>query len=229
MNQTIGYFYDIGDVTIASLQRVWANFVLYLPQIVAAILVLIIGWIIAAAVGALVRRLIAFTGIDAVVNRTQLNERLRLTPRYALLSGMVGFIVKWLIIIATLMAVADILNLQQINVFLQQVLFYIPNAIVAVIILTIGVLAADFVKGIIMTALNASQLQIQGKERIASIAKYAIIVFSVMAALTQLGIVPDLIRILFGGMVLALALAFGLGGREEAGRFITSFRTGRNS
>jgi hypothetical protein len=224
MDQTYGYFRNLGDVTVASLQTAWFKFVQYVPQIIGAVIVLIIGLIIASILGKIVRRVIQLTGIDAVVERSNLNQRLKLSARYHLLSRMVGAIVKWFIIIATLMSVAGILDLPQITDFLRQILLYIPQALVAIIILTIGVLAAEFVRNLVIGGLEASELPVRHKEMLGTVAQYAIIVFSVMAALTQLGIVPDLIRILFSGIVLALALAFGLGGQAEAARLLGNLR-----
>lgn len=226
MNDTTGYFRNISDTVVFSLEDVWLSFLSYVPNVVAALIIVILGWIVATVLSDIVRRLVRFTGIDSAINRTQINERLGWSDRYHLLSGIIGTITKWLILIATLMAAADILNMPQITLFLQEILFYIPQVIVAVIILTVGIIAANFVATFLEKAFTASKLNIQAKGHIASIAKYAIIVFSVMAALTQLGIVPHLIQILFGGVVLALALAFGLGGREEAARFLSSLREG---
>jgi hypothetical protein len=224
MNQTSGYFSNLGEVTAASIQNVWYNFLQYLPKILGALLILIIGWIVASALGRLSRRAVQTTGIDAVVERAGINNRLNLSRNYHLLSGAVGALVKWLLIIATLIAVAGILDLPQITQFLNQVIAYIPNVVVAVAILTVGLLASDFLANLITKGLAVSQLPVKNKHMLGSVAKYAIMVFAVMAALTQLKIVPELIQILFAGLVLTLALAFGLGGREEAARFFARLR-----
>jgi small-conductance mechanosensitive channel len=224
MNQTYGYFSNLGDVSAASLQTAWFKFLQYIPQIIGAVIILIIGWIVASILGKVVQKLVEYTGIDAIVERSKLNDRLKISRRYHLLSRMIGSIVKWFIIVATLMSVAGILDLPQITDFLRQILLYIPQALVAVIILTIGMLAAEFVENFVKGTLMASRLPVEHQGTIATGAKYAIIIFSIMAALTQLGIVPDLIRILFGGIILALALAFGLGGQDEASRFLANFR-----
>ncbi|MCC2630296.1 MAG: small-conductance mechanosensitive ion channel [Candidatus Paceibacter sp.] len=227
MEQTYGYFNNLGEVTVVSLQNVWFRFLQYLPNILGALVILIIGWILASVIGGIVRRAVQATGVDQVVERSGMNARFNLSPRYHLLSRTIGALVKWLIIIATLVAVASALNLPQITDFLNQVLNYIPRAIVAVAILTIGLLAADFVANLITRTLTASKLPVRHQKTLGSVAKYAIIVFSVMAALTQLNVVPELIQIAFAGLVLALALAFGLGGREEAARLLQNLRQGQ--
>lgn len=224
MNQTYGYFANLGDVTVASLQNVWYKVLQYLPQLIGAIIILLIGWFIAKALGSLARKGVEATGVDAAVERSGLNERFKVGSRYKLLSRMVGGIVKWFIIVVALVAAAGVLDLPQINEFLNQVLLYIPRAVVAVVILTIGFLAGDFLGTLVEKALASSQLPGNQRRVIASVAKYSVMVFAVMAALVQLNIVPQLIEILFGGLMLALALAFGLGGREEAARFLAGFR-----
>ncbi len=111
---------------------------------------------------------------------------------------MLGAVVKWFIIIATLMAVAGILDMPQITDFLRQILLYIPQAFVAVVILTMGVIAGQFVKNVVSGSLEASELPVKYKGTIGMVAQYAVVVFAVMAALNQLGVAQDLVRILFG-------------------------------
>ncbi|MDQ3076476.1 MAG: hypothetical protein M3Q63_00255 [bacterium] len=225
MEQTQQYFNNIGDVTVASLKTAWFEVLQYLPTIIGAILILFIGWIIAIVLGSLVQNAVKLIGLDETIERTGINQKLRVTGQYKLLSGMLGKLTKWFIILITLIAIANTFNLPQVTQFLNAVALYIPRVIVAVIILVIGMLLSDFVARILSTGINASKLPVRHRTTIISVARYAIIVFSIMAALVQLNIVPALIEILFAGLVLALALAFGLGGREEAARFLASMRT----
>ncbi|HRH26038.1 MAG TPA: hypothetical protein PLF31_01010 [Candidatus Paceibacterota bacterium] len=224
MNPTIGYFRNIGDVMLTSVQEVAYQFIVYVPQVVGAIIVVILGVLIASLIGSIVRKIVKATKVDDLIGRSGINEKLHAGSKYVLLSGALGEIAKWLIIIATLMAASDILNLPQITAFLSRILFYIPQVFVAVVILTIGLVASSFASRIVESSLQASQVNTKNRKRLASIAKYAIIAFSVMAALLQLGIAPELIQILTAGIVLALALAFGLGGKEEAARFLHGLR-----
>jgi hypothetical protein len=227
MDQSQGYIQNIGDVTVVSLQNAWYQLLQHLPQIVAALLILIIGWIIASFIGGLVRKVVQVSGADKALERTNINQKLGISGKYKLLSGMLGQFAKWFIIIAVLIAVANTLNLPQITAFFTAIALYIPRAIVAVIILIAGMLLGDLVANVLSGSIKASKIPLHHQKTVVSVAKYSIIVFSVMAALTQLNIVPELIQILFGGIVLALALAFGLGGREEASRFLASFRQGQ--
>lgn len=142
-------------------------------------------------------------------------------------SGLIGWVVKWFFIIVTLVAVVDILGINQITSFFEEVLLYLPNVVAAIFILAIGIVLGKFVSDLVAKAVSASNMQANLRAMLAPTAKWAIFTFSLMAALVQLGIAPDLIRILFTGVVgmLALAggLAFGLGGREEAAKLLRTF------
>ena len=208
---------------LTPLRVLWFQFVEYLPLILGAALALIVGFFIASVIGRLTTRIVRSTGVDTWVQRAGINEQFRLRDgsSYALLSGMVGSIVKWLIILATLGVAADILNMPQVNEFIGQIFAYIPNVIVAVIILTVGFLGSSYAAELIR---NMRATLPGNRDAVATFARYSILVFSVMAALTQLRIVPNLIEILFAGLVFALALAFGLGGREQASEALRDLR-----
>lgn len=220
MDYTTNYTTSAGDVFVASLQNVMANFLLFLPKLLSAVVILVIGLILASIVSGIVRRVVEYTKIDAIVERLGTHTNLKRTGIHFSFSGMLAWIVKWLIILATLITVAGVLDLQQINVFLNQILLYIPNIFVAVVILTIGFLVGDFLERFIRDASGLSHLAIGNREVLGLVAKYGTIVFAVTAALIQLRIATSLIQMLFGGVVLALALAFGLGGREHASRLL---------
>lgn len=207
-------------------RALWFQFVQYLPQIVAAVIIVAVGWFVASLLGRLATKIVQMTGVDQWVNRTGINERLSIDTgsRYALLSGMIGSFVKWLIILAVIGVAADAMNLPQVNEFIGAVFAYIPNVIVAVIILAIGLVGAQYAADFVVTGIDISRYPVANRQIIASVAKYAIIVFAIMAALTQLRIVPNLIEILFAGLVLALALAFGLGGRDHANEAIARLK-----
>src|SRR5690606_21140793 len=121
-----------------------------------------------------------------------------------------------------IIAVADILGIDQITAFFESVLLYLPNVIAAIFILAIGMVLGRFAHDVVARTVQAADMQANLRNLLAPAAKWAIFVFALMAALVQLGIAPDLIRILFTGFVFMVALAgglaFGLGGRDQAGR-----------
>lgn len=208
------------------LRLLWIYIVQYIPLIAVAILVLLVGWLLGRVLGGIVRRFVHFTGIDDEIERSELNQRLKLdvNSRYALLSRMVGSIVEWVIVIGAVGLACNVLNLTQVNVFIGSILAYIPNVIAAIVILTAGILASRFISDLIITGIDVSHAPLGDEKLAAALARYAIIVFSVMAALTQLQIVPRLIEIAFAGVVFALSLAFGLGGKDHAREWLAQMR-----
>ena len=137
-------------------------------------------------------------------------------------------LVKWFIIIVFLVAALDVLNLSQVNSFLQGVvLLYLPNVIVAVLFLIIAAILAEIVKNIVVGSARAAG--VTSANLAGAVAKWAIWVFAVIAALTQLGVASALIQTLFTGLVVAISLAFGLafglGGKDAAARAIDRVRS----
>lgn len=216
-----GNFQTWGDAITASLHNVWSQFLNGLPAFLAAVIVLIIGILIASFLGRLVKKVLDIGKIDDLVNRTGINKELGTSIS---ITAVIAWVVKWFFIIATLLAVVNILNIEQVTDFLNQVLVYIPNVVVAIIILALGLIAANFVQNIVEGTASASGLSQTATHTLSALSKWAIVIFALMAALVQLGIASDLIRILFTGfvamMALAGGLAFGLGGRDKASRWL---------
>jgi hypothetical protein len=210
----------------ASMQALWVRFLDIVPQLLGAVLTLIIGIVLAIVVAAVVRRVLRFTGIDAWVAKAGLNQRLNIRDgsAYALVSNLVASIVKWVIILGTIGVAADVLQLTGVRAFIGAILAYIPNVIVAILILTIGVIASQIVAEVVGVGESALDVSSSTRRVLTSVARYAIIIFAAMAALIQLNIVPQLIEIAFAGLVFALALSFGLGGREHASQWISDLK-----
>lgn len=201
----------------------WANLALSLPLIIAALVVLIIGWIIASSLKALVVAIFARLRVNELLDSAGVDE---LTKRagYKLDAGhFVGTLVKWFVLTLAFVVALDILNLGQVSAFLQTVVLqYLPNVIVAVLILFVAMIVAEVAKEAVAAATQVSGMNLPAF--LPKLAYFAILFFAVLAALNQLEIAPELVQILFTGMVFALSLsiglAFGLGGREAAARYI---------
>lgn len=217
---------DIGATLQASFAELFEALVGFVPDLIAALVILIVGLIVAGALGRLVRRLIELTKIDSVLAKIDIIERLNRSGGKATLSGVIGWLVKWFVILVTLIAVADILSLSSFNEFLVSIAGYIPAVVVAVLILVAGIVLGNGVKEVINRVLSSSSLRV-GKV-VATIAQWSIVVFSIMAALIQLQIAASLINTLFMGIVFMLALAgglaFGLGGKEAASGLINDLK-----
>ena len=213
------------QIFMSSVQAMWTNLIGFLPALFVAIALLVVGIIVASLLGKLTTRIVKSLKVDSILTTTGLDEKLKKSDINFTISGVLGWIVKWFIIIATLLTVSGILNLTTISDFLNSVLLYIPNVLVAIVILTIGLIVANFTSELVEKSVKASEFVNTSSTRaLRSITKWAIILFSVMAALTQLNIAPDLIQVLFTGIVMMFAiaggLAFGLGGKDAAQRFI---------
>lgn len=207
--------------------NLWYRVVSFLPQLGAGLLVLIIGLVIASVLSKLAYKLICYIRIDVLFSRIPLVQRLNTQGIMINLPDIVAQVVKWFFIIITIMAVSDILGLQKINDFLESILLYLPNVIVAVIIFGIGFVVGQLIADIIRKSALASKLYPNIANILALGAEWSIIVFSLMAGLIQLGVAASLIQILFTGIMatfaLGFGLAFGLGGKERAARFLEEF------
>jgi hypothetical protein len=207
-------------------QTAFQSFIEFLPEILAALIVLIFGWIIAVLLGRLVRKLLSFTRVDKALDKVGLKKVRQDTGLELSVARLVGDLVKWFLIIVSVLAAADILRLSEISVFLRSILLYFPNVVVAVVIVIIGVLVANFVQKVVLGAGRTAHLP--SIPLIAAFARWAVILFAVLASLVQLQVAASLIQILFTGIVAMIAiaggLAFGLGGKGYAEHLLTKFR-----
>jgi len=138
------------------------------------------------------------------------------------LNGVLSGLVYWFLMLITLLAAINSLGLTIASDLFSQIVLYLPNVVVAVVILIVGALFAKLIRGAVSAYLSSAQME--GGRIISAIAYYAILVFAVFVALRQLNIGQDMLlaafRLCFGAAALALALAFGLGGKEWAARVI---------
>src|SRR3989344_4613475 len=206
------------ETVLASFNTLWEGFVAIIPSLVAAFLVLVIGWAIAVVLARLVEKIIHALWIEHAVEKLRVKEMFSEIGIKFSFAELIGWLVKWFLLIVVFIAAADILGLSQITVFLQSVVLYIPNVIIAVVIVLLGVLIGSFTGDVVHRAIKTSKLH--SGEAIGGIAKWAIIVFAFMAGLMQLGIAAEMTDTLFKGIVSLIALAggiaFGLGGRDTA-------------
>ena len=209
---------DWGDVLVSSLQDIWSGFIKFLPSLLGALIILIVGWYIALIVEKLVVRVLKIVWIDNALKRIGIKDGFEKAGIKLNIAKGGGFLVKWFLFIVFIIAASEILNLSQVTEFLNGVVVYIPNVIVAVIIMLLGVVFANFAQTVVKKAVEAADLL--SANFLASLAKWSILVFSILAALVQLKVAANLLQILFTGLVgmiaLAGGLAFGLGGRQKA-------------
>lgn len=211
---------------LTAFDNLWNNFVAFLPQLIGAFIVVMLGWLVAILLSVLAARVVLLFRIDKVLERLNVNKSFKGIGLTLSVDKLVGWIVKWFFIVVFLIAAADILEWQAVTNFLQDVVLYIPNVLIAVVILLTGFVLGSFVSEVIRKAVSIAGLR--AGDFLATVGQWAIIIFAFMAALVQLGVASALIETLFTGLVgtlaLATGLAFGLGGKEEASRVLKNLR-----
>ena len=214
------------EIITSSLQSLWTGFIGFLPSFLGAIIIFIIGWVIATVLGKLSSQIIRVLRIDSILEKIGFKKSFERANLNLDSSKFIGELVRWFFIIVFLMAATDILGLFQVTDFLSRVLLYIPQLVIAVLILLAAVLIADFLQKLVKASVEAAGFGFANT--LAVITKWAILVFAILAALLQLGIAPALIQTIFTGFVAALVissgLAFGLGGKDFAASMLNKFR-----
>ncbi len=216
------------DAIASSLQGLWIKFINFIPQVLAALVVLIIGLLVASALGTVAKKLIEYLKVDSFLEKYGVKEQLERFGMNFTFAELIGWIIKWFLIIAVWIAVLQVLNLDQVGNLLEKLVLFLPNVITAVIILAIGFVGGQFMYQVVDKAVTASTISNAAAGTLAALAKWSIIVFAFLAAMTQLGIATRLVEILFTGFVAMIALAgglaFGLGGRDKAGEWLEAMQ-----
>lgn len=212
-----------GEVIAVSLQSLFDRIVDFVPVLVVAIIVLILGWIVGLGLGNLVRKLLELLKIDNLANNLGLDKLSSRVGRKLSVAVFGDWLVKWFFIVATFIAAADILGLSQVSEFLySEVIPYFGNVIVAVAILLIGMVAANFLEGVVRHSLRAGGLHTS--DTLALVTRWSVLVFAFLATLSELRVADDFVKTLFTAFVAMLAiaggLAFGLGGKEHARKIL---------
>lgn len=216
-----------GNTISDAFAGIWSGTIEFLPNLIAAVVIFIIGWIVGALVGKLIAHLIRAIKLDTALEQAGFGKVVSRAGVNLNSGAFIGGLVKWFVIVAFLVAAFEVLGLTQVNMFLQQVvLLYLPQVIVAVLILLVSVVIADVLSRIVASSAKAAD--IRSANFLGAVTKWAIWIFALLAALVQLGIAVGFIQTLFTGVVVALALAFGLafglGGQEAAARWIEKTR-----
>jgi len=217
-----------GEAISTSLLGLWIRFIDFLPSLIGALLVFFMGLIVAIALGKVAEKIIKVIRIDQVVDKMSFSEKFRSSGIKLSVSKFFGELVKWFLVLVFLMAATDILGLDQVTNFLNSIILYIPNVLVAVIILSVAFILGGFAYSFIRSSTKAAG--IMSASLLAAISRWSIIIFGLLAALIQLGIAVSLVNTIFIGLVAALSLAsglaFGLGGKEEAASILKNLREG---
>ena len=210
------------DILGQALVDTGMTLIAFLPSVIIAVIIFALGWAFGSVLGRAVDHLVTVLHVDRALHKAgfdQLSEKAGIRVSVA---AFLGGIVKWLVVVAFTIASAEILGLTQVTQLLRDILVYIPQVIIAAVILVIAMLLGDFVSRLVSHSVKATGMN---GEMAAQMSKWAIVIVGgVFPALTQLRIAQGLVEVLFTGVVFALSLslglAFGLGGRDAAARAI---------
>lgn len=217
-----------GSVLQTSFQGLWSGVIMFIPNLVVAIIILLIGWAIGAIVCSAIVSFMKTIKFDEALKKSGFEDLVK-KAGLNLNSGMfVGKLVEYFIVIAFLIASFNVLGLSQVTMFLQQiVLGYLPQLIIAILILLVGSVVGDVMSRVVMHTSRTAGVTSAGL--LGSVTKWGIWIFVILVALSQMGIAGSFIQTLFTGFVvavsLALGLSFGLGGQDAARSTVEKIRS----
>ena len=215
---------DISCGTVAP--ECLGGFVQVLANIIGALVVLIIGLIVASGLAALVERVVNLVKLDKALVSIGLEEYFGRAGMRVNSGKFLGRIVYWFLVIVFLLAATDILGFYSLSNFLKDTLLYVPNVIVAVLIMLASVMVGNFLRHVVKASVKSARLH--AANFLGALTWWAVIVFGFMAALSQLGIAVSIINALVTGFVAMLAIAggiaFGLGGKDYAAHLLSKFK-----
>lgn len=214
------------QITLESLQKLWQGFLTFIPKLIGAIVIFVIGWFISIWIGKLIAAILKKIKLDRLFQKTDWQEALEKAEFKISVSDFIGELVKWILVIVFLLAAVDILQIPQFAGFLKEILAWLPNLVVAVAIFVVAVVVAEFAEKLARALVG--KLRMGYSKVIGSIVKWAVWIFAILAILIQLGIAKDLIQILVTGfvalIVISFGIAFGLGGKDVAREMLENFR-----
>lgn len=210
------------EVLSLSFRNLWLGVVGFVPNLIVAIVVVLLGWGIGVLFGRVVAQVVKAIKVDEALRRAGVEDFLN-RGGISLNSGaFLGGLVRWFVMLVFWVGAFEVLHLSQVTVFLRDILDYLPQVIVAVLILIAAGLVAEAMKKVVLSSAMAAEVASAGF--LATVTKWVVWVFAILVALSQLGIASGFVQTIFTGLVVALSLglglAFGLGGQEAAGRAI---------
>ncbi len=215
-----------GTLLSQSFVNLWAGVAAFVPNLVVAIVIFVIGWFVGVFIGHLVEQVFKSIKVDTALKSAGVGDVLERGGLRLDSGAFVGGLVKWFVILAFLVAAFDALHLDKATAFLTSIAQFVPQVIVAVLILMVAVVVAEFVHKVVVASAKAAGIRQAGF--VGNVAKWAIWIFGLIFALSQVGIAYDFLLTLFQGIIIALSVAvglsFGLGGQEAAGRYIEKMR-----
>jgi Conserved TM helix len=216
---------DWGEALLTPFSAALAMFLSAIPRLIAFAVILIIGWIVASLLARGVAALLRAVHFNDLAYRSGFSGFVQGMGVHTDSAGLIANIAKWFVRLIVLVVAFDALGLPAVSEVLQQLLLWLPNLVVALVILVLAGLAANAVSSIVRGA--TSEAGFSNPNMLATVARFAIWTFAIVVAINQLGIATTLVNTLFMGFVGALALAaglaFGLGGKDTAARIVSNW------
>jgi hypothetical protein len=210
------------NLIVEPVSQMLTRILAYLPVLLGVLVILIVGWLVAKAIKRIVDWLLKLIRFDALADKAGISEILKKGNLKISAGEVISNLVYWLIVIMVLVMAVDALGLPKASDILVSLFAYVPKVIAALLVLVVAMFLASFVSGIVRTA--AGNANLPKPEIFAGVSRWAIIIFAVTIALEQLGIASLLVtttfNIILGGLCLALAIAFGLGGKDAAAKYL---------
>jgi len=217
---------DWSFITFSTFQSMWERFLVFIPAFLAAVIIFIIGWFISIAIGKIIAQILSRLKFDNLFEKTGWKEALSKAEFKVSPSEFIGVVFKWILVIIFLMISADILGLTAFVVLLQKIISWLPDLIISVTILVVAIIVADILEKIIKASVK--KIEVKHVAALGTAVRWAIYIFATFAVLLQLGVATTIINALVMGFIfmisLAFGLAFGLGGKESAAKFIEDFK-----
>ncbi|MBI4991835.1 MAG: hypothetical protein HZB99_01315 [Candidatus Harrisonbacteria bacterium] len=206
------------DVVVSSLQSLWLEVLSWLPNLIGAAVVFVVGLVVAAGLGSLVEKVVAALKLDNLLRRLGLEEYTKRAGMELNSGHFLGQVVYWFLALAFLLAASDILGFFALSNFLRDVLLYLPNVAIAVLIMAAAAVVANLVRHLAQASVMSAKLH--AAKFLGAVAWWSVMVFGGLAALSQLGIAVAIINTVITGLIAMMALAgglaFGLGGKDYA-------------
>jgi hypothetical protein len=205
-----------------SANEFWSTVGSYLPKFFGALVLIVVGLVVAKLAQSVIEKVLTLIGINKLAKNKNVAKTLKAAEVNVDLVSVTGRVVFWVVILIFALTIADVLELTAMRDVIGGLLGYLPSVLAGAIVLTVTVGGARLVRDIVAASLN--RMRVNYSHGVSTIVSYVIIVFGSLMALDQLGfdttILSANVTVIVAGFVLALALAFGLGGRDVAGRMV---------
>ena len=217
---------DWSEITLKSLQNLWEGFIGFIPQLIGALIVFIVGWFISVWIGRFIAEILKRLKLDRIFEKTKWQNAFEKAEFKVSVSDFIGGIVKWVLAIVFLLAAVEILGLGQFAGFLKAIVSWLPNLIISAAIFVVAVIIADFAEKLVKAVVG--KMEVSYSKILGTIVKWAVWTFAILAILAQLGVAKEIIQILVSGfvalVVISAGIAFGLGGKDVARDVLENLR-----